>query len=438
MTQIESHSASEALAAEASGTTLPAPNTTAPGEKRWSKSYMALMFVAQFAIPVATIAPGTFSLAIKVEDINPAAKNSLLAIVMTTAAVALVFVNPVVGILSDTTRSRMGRRRPWMLGGLIAGLIGYTMIGVSSSFPVVLLGWLIGYLGLVTTGSMILTHMGDKLPESQRGKVAGINGAVGQVASIAGIVLAGALVSAPVLMFVAPAVIACVGSLIFMARMDDPSTVDEPRVKVSIKGVFAHMVFDPRQHRDFAWAWISKLLVFVALYMMSIYSVYFLGSRLGLDSAAVAALTATAGGASMMFAMLGAIGSGVISDKIGRRKPLVIASGVIMAVALLVIGLMTSNLMYIIGSVAFGFASGVFGAIDQALMLDVLPDRSAAGRWVAIMQLANEIPKAIAPAAAAGIVLLAGGGDNYQAVYFAAGAMALIGGLLVLPIRSVR
>ncbi|WP_084079555.1 MFS transporter [Demequina sp. NBRC 110057] len=404
---------------------------------RWPKRYMALMFAAQFAIPIATIAPGTFSLAIKVEEINPDAKNSLLAIVLTTAAVALIFVNPVIGILSDTTRSRMGRRRPWMLGGLVAGLAGYTMIGVSDNFAVVLTGWLVGYLGLVTTGSMILTHMGDKLPESQRGIVAGINGAVTQVASIAGIVLAGALVTMPVAMFVVPAVLACIGSLIFMVRMDDPSSLYLDATRVKITTVFRHMVFDPRDHRDFAWAWISKLAVFIALYMMSIYSVYFLGSRLGLDDAAVAALTATAGGVSMIFTMAGALGSGVVSDRIGRRKPLVMASGLIMAAGLLTVGLVTSNMMYIVGTVIFGLASGIFGAVDQALMLDVLPDRTAAGRWVAIMQLANEIPKAVAPALAAGIVLLAGD-DNYQPVYFVAAGLALVGGLLVAPIRGVR
>jgi len=406
-------------------------------EKLWSKRYMIRMFIAQFAIYTATIAPASFSLAVKVEAINPDAKNSLLAAVLTTAAVAIVIVNPVTGILSDTTRSRYGRRRPWMIGGLIGGLIGYSLIGFSNSFWPVLLGWTIGYLGLVTTASMIITHMGDALPLVQRGKVAGINGAVTQVASIGGVVLAGSLVNLPAAMFIVPGTVAFIGALIFIVRMDDPSTAHLPAQRVHILSVFRNVLFDPRQHPDFAWAWISKLMVFVGIYTMSVYTVYFLTDRLDIDAGTVASLSATAGGIGVFVTIFGAIGSGVISDRIGRRKPILMVSGFIAALGLVMIGLTTSSAMYIAGVVVFAFATGVFGAVDQALALDVIPERSASGRWVAIMALANEIPKAIAPALAAFVVLLAGG-SNYQPVYFVGAFVAILGGLLVLPIRSVR
>jgi len=417
------------------------PAATAPDAdehlKPWSNAYMIRMFIAQFAIYVATIAPASFSLAVKVEAINPDAKNSLLATVLTTAAVAIVFVNPVTGILSDSTRSRLGRRRPWMIGGLVAGLLGFTTIGLTESFIAVLVGWTIGYLGLVTTASMIFTHMGDALPAAQRGKVAGINGAVTQVASIGGVVLAGALVDMPAAMFIAPGVIAFIGAIIFMIRMDDPSTADAEPVRASIVGVFKQVLFDPRKHPDFAWAWLSKFMMCIGVYTMSVYTVYFLTERLDITTATVASLSAIAGGIGVIFTIIGAVGSGIVSDKISRRKPLLVVGASISAFSLLLIGMTNAAWMYIAGVVVFAFANGVFGTVDQALALDVLPERSASGRWMAIMALANEAPKAVAPALAAFVVFLAGG-DNYQPVYFVGAFVAVLAGVLVLPIRSVR
>ncbi|WP_062464223.1 MFS transporter [Demequina soli] len=422
---------------------LPEPIELAAGEapqqaKPWSKRYIALLFLAQFAIYVGSIAPGSFSMSLKIAAINPDAKESLLAVVLTTAAVVLIFINPLTGVLSDATRSRFGRRRPWMVGGLMAGILGYGVIAISSSFAVVLVGWVVGYIGLVTMGAMLLTHMGDSLPEKQRGMVAGVNGAITQVAAIAGVVVAGVVVAQPALTFMVPVAVTLLGSAAFIIKMNDPSSLDLPRTRVSVLGVYKTMLFNPRQHPDFAWTWISKLSVFIGIYMFSVYTVYFIGARLGIDASAIAALSATAGAITMITSIVGALGSGWLSDKIGRRKPLILVSGALMAVAFVVTGSMTTVVVYIFGAVVFSLASGIFGAVDQALTLDVIPDRVESGRWVAIMALANEIPKAIAPVVAAVVLAVIGGGDNYAMVYYVGAVFGILGGLLVLPIRSVR
>ncbi|MBW2279691.1 MAG: MFS transporter [Deltaproteobacteria bacterium] len=61
-------------------------------------------------------------------------------LLMAPAAVALIFglsrlwdavTDPVVGVWSDATRSRLGRRRPWMLAGTPVVLVGFVMIWVA-------------------------------------------------------------------------------------------------------------------------------------------------------------------------------------------------------------------------------------------------------------------------------------------------------------------
>lgn len=154
-----------------------------------------------------------------------------------------------------------------------------------------------------------------------------------------------------------------------------------------------------------------------------------------MEPAAVAGLMATVGMMTIIVAMAGAFGGGWLSDKIGRRKALIYAAGLFFAVGLVVIALSQSVPMYIAGSVIFTLGSGIFGSVDQALSLDVLPDRAEAGRWMAILALANEIPKALAPILA-GVLVAVGGG--YAGVYYLSAVFALAGCLLVIPIKKAR
>jgi MFS family permease len=408
-----------------------------PEPTRWGAGYITLVFLAQFVLSIAQLAPSVYSLAVRVQAMAPTDKATMLAVVLTIPAIAIIVVNPIMGVLSDRTRSRLGRRRPWMIGGLAAGVIGLVIIGLAPSIPWVIVGWTIGYLGLTTTSSLVITHFGDALPESQRGKVSGINGAITQIGPIAGILLSGALVHLPFMLFFVPGVLAVLGSIAFLIRMKDPSTKHVVFEPINVFGVFRRIVFNPRKHPDFAWVWVSKAAMFIALYMMSIYTVYFLSERLHLTLTEVAGLTAASSGIGILLTMLGALGGGFLSDRLHRRKIFVLVSGVILAIGLTIIAFTTSPVQYIIGGLVFALGAGIFGACDQAIALDVLPDRRSPGRFLAINSLANEIPKAIAPVAAAVLVAI-GAGSGYQLVYIAAGVFALLSGLLVIPVKNVR
>src|SRR5205809_7955674 len=54
-----------------------------------------------------------------VAGLDEAGKIGNLAIVTTVAFIANIFAQPVAGALSDATRSRFGRRTPWMVGGAL-------------------------------------------------------------------------------------------------------------------------------------------------------------------------------------------------------------------------------------------------------------------------------------------------------------------------------
>lgn len=68
-------------------------------------------------------------------------KELLLAIVLLTGAGISMVANPVWGAFSDRTRSRLGRRVPWAIGGVAFGAVGLLLLSVAHSAVHMVLAW---------------------------------------------------------------------------------------------------------------------------------------------------------------------------------------------------------------------------------------------------------------------------------------------------------
>lgn len=85
-----------------------------------SIGFVALYVLAQFGIWVALLTPVVLTLALRVGDIaSEAEKSRWLGIILAIGGFVALVATPICGALSDRTRSRFGRRRPWLVGGLV-------------------------------------------------------------------------------------------------------------------------------------------------------------------------------------------------------------------------------------------------------------------------------------------------------------------------------
>src|SRR4051794_3686693 len=84
-------------------------------ERRASRQFLWLSLVASFGAQLAYVTPVVLSLAIRVDDLAPG-REEYLGYLTGVGAVVALLAGPVFGQLSDRTRSRFGRRRPWILG----------------------------------------------------------------------------------------------------------------------------------------------------------------------------------------------------------------------------------------------------------------------------------------------------------------------------------
>ena len=129
------------------------------------------------------------------------------------------------------------------------------------------------------------------------------------------------------------------------------------------------------------------------------------------------------------------VAGGMLSDRIGRRKPLVVASSAVMTVAALILTFWHTWPAAIAAAAIMGAGFGVYLSVDQALITQVLPAAEDRAKDLGIINIAATAPQVLGPALAAVVVTSAGG---YSALYALSATVTLLGGILVWPIKSVR
>ena len=102
-----------------------------------SPLFVGALGFAQFGLFVALLGPVMVSMAIKVNTLvpDPTGRTSALGLVLGVGAVAAFLGNAVFGRLSDRTTSRFGRRRPWLVGGVLVMAAALLLISHAGSRP---------------------------------------------------------------------------------------------------------------------------------------------------------------------------------------------------------------------------------------------------------------------------------------------------------------
>jgi len=126
---------------------------------------------------------------------------------------------------------------------------------------------------------------------------------------------------------------------------------------------------------------------------------------------------------------------GRLSDRMGKRKPLVIISSVIISVASLTLAFAPNWAGALLGASVLGIGFGCYLAVDFALITQVLPAALSRGKDLGVLNIANSLPQVLAPLIAFPFVTLWGG---YVSLYVAAAVIGLLGAVFVVKIKGVE
>ena len=422
----------------------------AAARTRTSARFVAIYALAYAALWLALLTPAIITLALRVRQLAPGNAAEPISRVLMAGAIVALISNPIFGALSDRTRSRFGRRRPWLVGGVLCGWVSLAVIGLAPTVNIVLLGWCAAQLAFNAVLAAMVAIIPDRVPPEQRGTVVGILGVCMPIGQITGTFLVQLLSINMTLALVVPGVIGVAGVLgLVFALGREPGAADAvvPAVARAAQGPIA--TADPlaavppavpaarRGHRDFAWAWLSRVFFTTGSCFLQAYQPFLLLDALHRDPADVPRLMFRSTLVQASMVVICSLISGRLSDRTGLRKPFVMAGSTLQGLGLWLIAFSHSYTMLLFGVALVGMGHGVYEGVDLALVTDVLPDRARhAAKDLGLLNIANTLPQVIAPLAAP--VILAVSRGDYMLLFAVAGALAVLGSIFLLPLKNVR
>jgi MFS family permease len=352
------------------------------------------------------------------------------------AGLCAIIAFPLTGYLSDRTTSRFGRRRPWVVGGAALFAVSLILLGLVENIVLIAVLWSLTIVGFCVLTSALTALISDLVPVRQRGFVSGWMSAPQALGIILGVLLVAEVFTVWFFGYLSLAISLLVLVVPILLFTKEIPITREQRPAFTLEALIRGMWISPRKHPDFAWTLSSRVLVNTGNALGTGLLLYYLafGLHIGMEAAGDALLALIV--VYLVGVVISALVVGYLSDRLARRKVFVIWGSLLQAVAAFVLVFVTSYEATFVAGALLGLGYGAFLAVDQALATQVLPDPHDRGKDLGIMNIAFQVPQALAPLLGAWVV--AGLGGSFGGLFMLSALAAILGALVVSLVRDVK
>ena len=370
----------------------------------------------------------------KVAVIAPSSKESVIAILSTSAMIVAALANIVFGALSDLTRSRWGRRTPWIVFGSIACAVMLIVVNMANTVVLLVLAWCIYQLFLNAIVAPSIAILSDMTAPRNRGVITSIYALGYSIGLYGGQIIGAQFLNKVTAGFIVMALLTLIAGPVGALGMREQSSLDMPKSGFDMHMVIDHFSFPVHHARDYYLALCGKFLIVSANFAISGYQLYILTDYMKQDSSQTSRLVSMISLCLMVTAIVMSAVAGPIADRIQRRKLPVVIASLFIAVGVFIPFLDNHPWTMIAYGVIGGIGMGTYNAVDQALNIEVLPNPDSAAKDLGILNLANTGGQVLGPVLSATLISAFG----YQAIFPALTVCALGGAVLVGLIKSVK
>lgn len=266
---------------------------------------------------------------------------AMIGFFMTLDNIAALFIQPAIGSISDRTRTKIGRRLPFMLTGapiaaiafFFAPLVAIPVLKVPepARLPLFVACTITFMLSMAIWRTPVVALMPDVTPSKHRSVANGVINFMGGIGSITAFLVGGKLYKLnPAYPFWMAAVLLLVGVMLVFAFVREPKIYEEnPNIERPNLWKSLAQIFKEKQH-DAIRIFLAIFFWFVAMNAIETFMTLFANKSLGMPEAdSVSILTLN----SVAFVLM-ALPAGIIGAKIGRKRTISIGLVVMMIVML--------------------------------------------------------------------------------------------------------
>jgi maltose/moltooligosaccharide transporter len=338
-------------------------------------------------------------------------------------------VQPIVGAWSDRTRTRIGRRKPFFIGGV--ALTAASLLFLAGFPPIVpmLIVLSINAFFLNVAVDPYYALMSDLVPIDQRARV----GAIQAIFNMLGQVVATLAMlffwdRSPALVFVIVAIVLVVSfaiTTVFVKEPLPPPLVRGEKVRLDV-GSYVRGVLSQRE--------LVKYVLAAALFWLGTGGVLPYLTRFGVN-----VLGLSEGDSSQLFlpalggTIVGAIPAGYLASRRGK-KPVIAAGVLVFGLIALVGSQVETTTQALIVMFFVGIANGFWTTLAIPLLIDLVPPERAAemtGLGSAVWSLAQPIGAVVAG-------LLIEGFGTYRVSFIGAAVFVLLSFVTLLTVHPER
>lgn len=369
---------------------------------------------------------------------SPGSEGTTLFLLNVAGAFIAALVQPTVGSISDYTISRWGRRKPYIFIGSILDIA--FLFGIASSNTVLAVA---AFMVLLQVSANVAQgpfqgYVPDLVPAKQVGLASALVGLFQVLGNVAGFGIGAAAVATDNSFLGTMAL----GALEVVTMLSVVWRVNEGRAARPREGRSWIAIgreawgLDLLAQRSFLWLVGSRWFVLMGANMLVNFALFYLAQTFALKQEETGGPNIALLGATVLGNVVSVIPAARLSDRIGR-KPVIYAACALGGLGMATVAAAPSIPVAILGAALFGAGSGMFLAVDWALMTDIIP-KASSGRYMGISNVAT---------ATAGIVAVMTGGLLMDAMNAAMGygsgprfalALAVIyyfmGALLLRPV----
>ncbi len=325
-------------------------------------------------------------------------KGVALGVLEGIGSLMAVVWQPLVGAYSDRTRTRFGRRHPFIVVGTLADVVFLVGIALSGSYWLVVIFYFLLQTASNTAQGPYQGLLPDVVPTNQRGNASGYYGVSNVLGLLLGTVGAGYILAhagrtAAILSICVVLLVTMLPTVLLVPDRAQPSHTQFTSAWEGIRTTFTR----PLRYPSFLWLVASRLLILMGLGgIQGFVYFYFSDVFFNHDPKATATAAYTLLGIVIISALIVSLPAARISDRIGRR-PLIVAGGLLAAAGMLLLvfshyEVLPAVLLQPIASalgvpvlaaqatlvgILVGVGYGLFFADDWAFIQDVIPGGEA-------------------------------------------------------------